>query len=39
MDCFTSPTIKRLVPSLERAEKMAFWTSLVSWYSSTIISS
>ena len=39
MDCFTSPTRKRLVPSFDRAVKMAFCTSLVSWYSSTMISS
>ena len=39
MDCFTSPTWNRLVPSRDRAVKMAFCTSLVSWYSSTMISS
>ncbi|CUQ10915.1 Uncharacterised protein [Flavonifractor plautii] len=39
MDCFTSPTRKRLVPFRDRAVKMAFCTSLVSWYSSTMISS
>ena len=39
MDCFTSPTMNRFLPSREMAEKMAFWTALVSWYSSTIISS
>ena len=39
MDCFTSPTRKRFLPSRDRAVKMAFCTSLVSWYSSTITSS
>ena len=39
MDCFTSPTIKRFSPPRETAEKMAFCTALVSWYSSTMISS
>ena len=38
MDCFTSPTRKRFLPPWDRAWKMVFWTSLVSWYSSTMIS-
>ena len=37
MDCFTSPTKNRLSP-WDRASKMAFCTPLVSWYSSTMIS-
>ncbi len=38
MDCFTSPTVKRVLPPWDTAEKMQFCTSLVSWYSSTITS-
>ena len=30
MDCFTSPTVKRVRPPWETAVKMAFWTWLVS---------
>ena len=37
MDCFTSPTMNRLSPA-DRASKMTFCTALVSWYSSTMIS-
>ena len=38
MLCFTSPTVKMFCPFLDTAWKMAFWISLVSWYSSTRIS-
>ena len=38
MDCFTSPTAKRVRPPWEMAEKTQFCTWLVSWYSSTITS-
>ena len=38
MLCFTSPTVKMFCPFLDTARKMAFWISLVSWYSSTRIS-
>ena len=38
MLCFTSPTVKMFRSSRDTARKMAFCTSLVSWYSSTKIS-
>ena len=39
MLCFKSPTIKMLRLSLDSMLKMVSWISLVSWYSSTKISS